>query len=592
MRKLFISLLFAACLRPPRTWAQPTSANSRGWGTADNVLAAIDHYGKHVQHNDASADDYKHLSTALRFAGRFQDCAAVMHKGLTQVPAFATGANYFMLANVLRAAGRAHDAVGAYQMAIVVEPLAANYYMQLGMTLQYHEIESGDMLLHALYNTAARISVPGDEVHMQSSLLHVSALLAKAQHLHLPHASSPRGAAGAGYRAHDNHQQLAEGLNRYRRLLGLSHAAWLRWCHALALPLPASLLRTYNRPFEQQIQRLHFAVDTSPHTDSARMHADMDAAFTALQAPRVCSSARAVVFRLESNIFGLGAQIHLLSLVASYAFATRRTLLAAEEDNWWYASDDCPSRSFHCYFQELSHCTLHGTNGIFPIARDIALLPQLGQHDEDRDRVVVASIEAEAWLKASGFRHAVPREFATMGLLWWRTQLIQRIFQPREFVKAHARAVAQEAAWPEAWEAAPGQARHVVGVHVRHGDKVLEEAPRVPLSSYVTAIRAAVNDIITSTKRRDSERLSKRDGMLQGSGKGDGEEDTGVGDGDSGGGGAGRNGGTALAPRIYVFVATDSAQILSEMAQIAPDLNASFTLTNPPRSPSLCPLPL
>ncbi len=50
-------------------------------------------------------------------------------------------------------------------MAIAAEPLAANYYMQLGMTLQFHNI-SGEhgRPREAMYELAVRLSAEGDEV--------------------------------------------------------------------------------------------------------------------------------------------------------------------------------------------------------------------------------------------------------------------------------------------------------------------------------------------------------------------------------------------------------------------------------------------
>jgi len=50
-------------------------------------------------------------------------------------------------------------------MAIAAEPLAANYYMQLGMTLQFHNIswERGRPR-EAMYGLAVRLSADGDEV--------------------------------------------------------------------------------------------------------------------------------------------------------------------------------------------------------------------------------------------------------------------------------------------------------------------------------------------------------------------------------------------------------------------------------------------
>ena len=476
------------------------------WHVGENVQAAIAHYGERVGRADAVADDYRHLSTALRFSGRLQECAAVMHRGVTHVPAFATGSNFFTLANVLRASGRAQDSVGAYQAAIRAEPVAANYYMQLGMTLQYHALEHvlGDTNVEKLFQTAVRLCIVGDEVWMQSSLLHLEALLAKAR---------------AGFPP-----ALIEAGNRYRMLVAMPGAAWLRWGGALGVNLPNAMLDAYNRRALPRALLQEFADKPREHlaAEEAHMHARAMEAIASVQHPAQCRSVRAVVFRLENNIFGLGAQIHLLSLTASYAFANRRTLLAAEQDGWWYAGEDCPSRSFQCYFEPLSSCTVTGAKSIGALAGlDTAMLPLLGEHDEEIDRVVLASVESEAWLKTSGYRTWVPEQFASMGLLWWRTQLVANIFRPREHVREHVRGISRQLSWPEPW-GHNSKGGRIVGVHVRHGDKIMEEAPRVPLSEYVAGIRR----------------------QLEAHGGGDG----------------------------LVFVATDSQQVLSDLAAAAPDL--------------------
>jgi hypothetical protein len=505
--------------KPLSAQAQRAQAGGGGgrWDAGDNVRAAIDHYGPRIRAHDASADDYRHLVTALRFAGRLEECAAVLHRGLTHVPAIATGGNYFLLANMLRAVGRPRDAAGMYQMAIVAEPLAANYYMQLGMTLQFHNM-SGEhgRPREAMYDLAVRLSADGDEVWMQSSLLHVTSLLGKVSA-----ATSTSPACPAA---------LSEGLNRYRRLIAFTDAAWLRWSHALAINLPLHCLQRYSRRLsktrreEAEKGESGGGALASHHNpmDGGVLSGELGAVLDALQNPSSCSAARAVVFQLEDNIFGLGAQIHLLSLVAAYAFHTGRTLLAAEQDRWWYAGDDCPSGSFHCYFKPLSSCSVQGPHGVLVARGDgggggvnIKKLRLLGEHDEQRDRVVLANVQSEGWLKTAGYRRAVPPQFASMGLLWWRTQLIKRIFQPQAHVLAHAHTVANQMQWPEPWgNRREGRTRggadragggggigddgvraRIVGVHMRHGDKVMEEAPRIPLAHYIQSIRNTLADI-------------------------------------------------------------------------------------------------
>jgi len=118
MHRGFLVAAVVLCLQQPtmvRT-QQFRPQTSNAWGTGDNVLAAIDHYGKRIEDLDATANDYKHLSTALRFAGRLKECAYIIHRGVMRVPEYATGANYFLLGNVLRAEGRVNESVGAYEV--------------------------------------------------------------------------------------------------------------------------------------------------------------------------------------------------------------------------------------------------------------------------------------------------------------------------------------------------------------------------------------------------------------------------------------------------------------------------------------------
>lgn len=60
----------------------------------------------------------------------------------------------------------------------------------------------------------------------------------------------------------------------------------------------------------------------------------------------------------EIHGFGLGAQMHVLSVALSYAMSTGRTLVTRDTDNWWYTdAGHCPSRSFTCYYEPMSSCS-------------------------------------------------------------------------------------------------------------------------------------------------------------------------------------------------------------------------------------------
>jgi hypothetical protein len=74
---------------------------------------------------------------------------------------------------------------------------------------------------------------------------------------------------------------------------------------------------------------------------------------------------------------------------------------------------------------------------------------------------------------------------------------------------------------------------------MRHGDKVMEEAPRIPLAHYIQSIRNTLADIDAPAGGQEHRGGLGREG---------------------GGGGGG------------VFVATDSQQSLLELVEMAPDL--------------------
>ena len=71
----------------------------------------------------------------------------------------------------------------------------------------------------------------------------------------------------------------------------------------------------------------------------------------------VCSRLRAVVHGFDGALTsGLGAQIHFLTALLSYAFRTGRVLVAASPDHWNYAGAACRD-GWECYFEPLSACT-------------------------------------------------------------------------------------------------------------------------------------------------------------------------------------------------------------------------------------------
>jgi hypothetical protein len=103
---LLAQLVYCGDAAPDRSGDSESSQGSSGVLPSENVLAAISHYGKRVQSAQAEPNDFRHLSTALRFAGRLQECASVLREGARRFPEFATAANMLLLGNVTRIESR------------------------------------------------------------------------------------------------------------------------------------------------------------------------------------------------------------------------------------------------------------------------------------------------------------------------------------------------------------------------------------------------------------------------------------------------------------------------------------------------------
>ena len=81
-------------------------------------------------------------------------------------------------------------------------------------------------------------------------------------------------------------------------------------------------------------------------------------AFDARQQPADCAAAPVLIVELRNMTHGLGSQVHLLSLAASYAEEEGRALLFPDEDEWWFTdAKDCEARAWGCHMKTLSSCS-------------------------------------------------------------------------------------------------------------------------------------------------------------------------------------------------------------------------------------------
>jgi hypothetical protein len=117
----------------------------------------------------------------------------------------------------------------------------------------------------------------------------------------------------------------------------------------------------------------------------------------------------------EIHGFGLGAQMHVLSVALSYALATGRTLVTRDVDNWWYTdAADCPQRSFTCYYRPLSICTESQVmDGLRAERGWSGEVRRLGSDSLD-DRVVLTDCRLDNFLNLpKEHRTHVPIQFVT-----------------------------------------------------------------------------------------------------------------------------------------------------------------------------------
>jgi len=81
-------------------------------------------------------------------------------------------------------------------------------------------------------------------------------------------------------------------------------------------------------------------------------------AWDARQQPADCAATPVLIVELRNMTHGLGSQIHLLSLAASYAEEEDRALLFPDEDEWWFTdATDCEARAWGCHMKTVSSCS-------------------------------------------------------------------------------------------------------------------------------------------------------------------------------------------------------------------------------------------
>ena len=167
-----------------------------------------------------------------------------------------------------------------------------------------------------------------------------------------------------------------------------------------------------------------------------------------------------------SQAFGFGAHAHMLSLALNIAVATNRVLVPVDEAKWWLVREaECGRAGFSCFFEAFTNCSVTAAE------RGAAVpLLQLGAG------AFAASGGPDSILfdwdgQTAAIKLGFLRDFVGMpahGAAWWRGQLLRFVMQPRAWLQRELERAKQAMRWQEP----------VVGLHVRHGDK-LKEANRL-----------------------------------------------------------------------------------------------------------------
>mmetsp|Transcript_60172 Transcript_60172/g.147956 ORF Transcript_60172/g.147956 Transcript_60172/m.147956 type:complete len:348 (+) Transcript_60172:1080-2123(+) len=186
-----------------------------------------------------------------------------------------------------------------------------------------------------------------------------------------------------------------------------------------------------------------------------------------MQHPRECQ--RALVYSFDRAVWGLAVNVHYLTVLLNFCWQTNRTLVTASPDHWNYAGTDC-TQGWECYFQPLSKCkewdiwqpyTLDVRDDVKQDFRKY-----LYKINVSESPVLYFSNTDGPWLEFLNrpeYKNYVPEQFAHRGALWWRSQLTRYVFRPKDFVLKYTDKRQEAMGWQAGM--------HVVGLHVRHGDK-------------------------------------------------------------------------------------------------------------------------
>jgi hypothetical protein len=245
------------------------------------------------------------------------------------------------------------------------------------------------------------------------------------------------------------------------------------------------LLVTMSQSYECDVPLTHEDDDSIE-----QLHADLQQ----IQS-RACDSPQSRRLMYQFWNYGLGAEIHALSLALTLAYMSNRTLVTPGGGRWVYSVGAGEFGDESLYFEPISrnchappidawNSTPWWRGGAFDAASGRLQWDAADSNEHESALLFTPDITPNPWL----LRTALPRRYERRGLLWWRSALVAYLFRLRPELQRR---------FDDEWAllaigvaAAHAPLADCVGVHIRRGDKVREDANQPSVESYLEAARA------------------------------------------------------------------------------------------------------
>jgi hypothetical protein len=209
---------------------------------------------------------------------------------------------------------------------------------------------------------------------------------------------------------------------------------------------------------------------------------------------RACDTPQSRRLMYQFWNYGLGAELHALSLALTLSYMSNRTLVTPGGGKWVYATDAGEFGDESLYFEPISrnchapsvaawNSTPWWRGGAFDAANG-RLQWAADSNENEPALLFTPDITPNPWL----LRMALPRRYERRGLLWWRSALVAFLFRPRAELQRRFDDEWAQLSIGVALEHAP--LADCVAVHIRRGDKVREDAVQPSVENYIDAARA------------------------------------------------------------------------------------------------------